>query len=269
MKSTIPAPLIALTAEFASEYETHATLDGLFTYAGASGDPPVGSKHAKALEWLRVTNKDIDNEPLRVLGKILEGYIDGELDSHRWGHEILEKFRARISSALDQSGLLYVRGGLISSKLATPTRALADFIRDRDLESVDLEFDRAVRNCASSPREATSAASNILEVVCKIIIHDENLPLPAKQDLQSVFSVARKHLGLDPSKVEDQDLQQIISGLLSVAHGIGSLRTHASSAHGAGKNSYKLEARHARLAVHSSHTLALFLLESWVRKTNC
>jgi hypothetical protein len=268
MRETIPAALIALTAELASERETHATLDSLFSYAGASGDPPVGSKHAKAMEWLRATNKDPTSQPLKVLGKILEGYMDGPIDPTMWGYEVLAKFRPRISKALDDSSLIYVRGGLVSNRLGTPTRALADFIRDRDHDAIDLEFDRAVKNCSSSPREAISAASNLLETVCKIIIHDDGLAPPAKQDLQSVFGVVRKHLGLDPSKIEDQDLQQIISGLLSVAHGIGSLRTHASSAHGQGKNSYKVEPRHARLAVHASHTLALYLLESWVKRGN-
>lgn len=54
--------------------------------------------------------------------------------------------------------------------------------------------------------------------------------------------------------------------MFAVVSGIGALRTHASSAHGAGKRGYKLEPRHARLAVHSAHTLALFILESWEKK---
>ncbi|MFA5371010.1 MAG: abortive infection family protein [Sideroxydans sp.] len=65
---------------------------------------------------------------------------------------------------------------------------------------------------------------------------------------------------------KDQDLQTVLSGMISIVEGIGALRTHASSAHGAGKKSYKLEPRHARLAIHSAHTVALFILESWQRK---
>ncbi len=65
---------------------------------------------------------------------------------------------------------------------------------------------------------------------------------------------------------KDEDILKIISGVLSVVDGISSLRTHASSAHGAGVKTYTLEPRHARLAIHSSHTIALFLLESWNKK---
>lgn len=267
MHQDIPAAVLALTAELASERETHATLDSLFTYAGAPGEPPDGSKHAKALAWLRRANKEAA-EPLRVLGRILEGYMEQVLDpANRWEKDRIAQ-REKIAKALAEADLQYVKGGKVTGAMGTPTRTLAEFIRERDLESIDQEFQRAVQNASASPREAVSAASNILESVCKVIIADENLTAPSKQDLQSVWGVVRKHLGMDPSKIEDQDLQQILSGLLSVVHGIGSLRTHASSAHGAGKTPYRLEPRHARLAIHSAHTLALFVLESWRKRGN-
>lgn len=267
MHQEIPAAVLALTAELASERETHATLDSLFTYADAPGDPPEGSKHAKALAWLRRANKE-SPEPLRVLGRVLEGYMDEVLDpNNRWDKERIEK-RQKIVKALAEANLQYVKGGKITGSMGTPTRTLSEFIRDRDLDSIDQEFQRAVQNATPSPREAVSAASNILESICKVIIADEKLTAPAKQDLQSVWNVVRKYLGMDPSKVEDQDLQQILTGLLSVVHGIGSLRTHASSAHGAGKSPYRLEPRHARLAIHSAHTLGLFVLESWRKRGN-
>ena len=89
---------------------------------------------------------------------------------------------------------------------------------------------------------------------------------PAKLDLKPVWTIVRKHLGLDPSCIEDQDLQTILTGMIAVVEGIGALRTHASSAHGAGKKGYKIEPRHARLAIHAAHTLTLFVLETWRKR---
>ncbi|MDC4794224.1 abortive infection family protein, partial [Acinetobacter baumannii] len=40
----------------------------------------------------------------------------------------------------------------------------------------------------------------------------------------------------------------------------------ASSAHGQGRKLYNIKPRHARLAIHSAHTLALFILETWDEK---
>ena len=62
-------------------------------------------------------------------------------------------------------------------------------------------------------------------------------------------------------------MKQILSGLSSIAVGVAALRTHKGSAHGhidAGPaKNYRLESRHARLAVHAAHTMALFVLETW------
>ncbi|MXX23386.1 MAG: abortive infection family protein [Rhodospirillales bacterium] len=55
----------------------------------------------------------------------------------------------------------------------------------------------------------------------------------------------------------------MLSGLASVVDGVGSLRTHIGSAHGRGRKSYSVHARRARLAVHASHTLVAFVLETW------
>ena len=125
------------------------------------------------------------------------------------------------------------------------------------------EFDRALSKVNSEPREAVSAACNILESIFKVYITDEGLPKPQKQDLQNVWKVVRADLGFDTKLVQDDDLKRVLSGILSIVDGIGAFRTHASSAHGEGRRVYKLKPRHARLAIHSAHTIALFVLESW------
>lgn len=250
--------------------ETHVTLDSLFMYAGAPGDPPEGSKHAKALEWLRRINKTESVEPLRVLGRLIEAYMEEEpKDRMPWDpapstSEPTDK--ERISLILARSELQYVRGGVITGALGAASRTLDDFIKEFDAPALEHEFNRALANVDQNPREAVSAASNILESACKVYIAERKLEMPSKQDLKPVWTVVRKDLGFDPGQVEDQDLQTILSGLLAIVDGVGALRTHASSAHGAGKAHYKLEPRHARLAIHAAHTVTLFILESWRRK---
>ena len=159
-----------------------------------------------------------------------------------------------------------MKSGKITGAVGTPSKSLEDFIRGNDVPLLEQEFMRALSNVEGNPRDAVSAASNILETLCKAYIAEEGLEIPAKQDLKPVWNVVRKDLGFDPSVVEDKDLQAILTGLFAIVDGIGALRTHASSAHGAGKNSYKLEPRHAKLAIHSAHTVTLFVLESWSRK---
>lgn len=267
MQREIPGAVLAVCAEILFSRQTHATLDSLFTYAGAAGEPPEGSKHAKAMEWLRRTNKAPSAEPLKVLGRLLESFMDLPEETSPYSRDDeLASQKDRVRRVLAEAKLQYAGNGLVISSLGTPTRALSEFIRDKDFGAIDAEFQRALENVEKDPREAVSAASNILESVCKVMIADEGLEAPSKQDLLSVWAPVRKHLGLDPSLLEEQDLQKILTGIISIVQGIGALRTHASSAHGAGRKAYRLEPRHARLAIHSAHTLALFVLESWQKR---
>jgi hypothetical protein len=269
MRRLIPAPVLSVCAEVMAQRETHASLNGLFMYAGAPGDPPEGSKWVKAQDWLRRINTDPAVQPLQILGRLIEAYME-ELPPEGSQFDDFPPIEGtgdqqKIKKALIRYDLQYVRGGLISGSLGSPSRTLDDFIHDNDIPSLDHEFDRALSSVESSPRDAVSAASNILESVCKVYIDDRGLEKPAKQDLKPVWSIVRKDLGFDPGLIEDQDLQVILTGLFAVVDGIGALRTHASSAHGAGKKQYKLEPRHARLAIHAAHTVTLFILESWKR----
>ncbi|MDF7418575.1 abortive infection family protein [Proteus mirabilis] len=267
MKKEIPQPVISIVAEYVSKNESHATLSSLFRYADAPPDEPQGSKLVKASEWLMQTNK-LSKSPLAILGKIIERYMDADLPNE----PILDlqkeqiEFIDKINKSFSKYGLNYHLGGIITDGASIPSLSLQEAIRQKDFPTIEMEFTRAIENIYQSPREAVSAASNILESTFKIYIADEGLVLPAKQDLQSVWKVVRESLGLNTKLVEDEDLKKILSGLYSITEGIGTLRTHASSAHGAGRKIYNLKPRHARLAINSAHTLTMFILESWNEK---
>lgn len=269
MRKEIPAPVIAVLSDNMPDLESHASLDNLFSYAEAPGEPPEGSKPVKVQAWLRRVNKEAER-PLVVLGRIIECYMelpDIEENSRSMysmhAADTKKGFKRKIEAILSRCNLTYIAGGIISDGSSTPSRSLAELIKGRDIPSIDAEFTRALANVNSEPREAVSAACNILESIFKTYITDENLEMPQKQDLQNVWRVVRSDLGFEPGLLQDDDLKRILSGVLSVVDGIGAFRTHASSAHGEGRKVYKLKPRHARLAIHSAHTIALFVLETW------
>lgn len=259
--SKIPLNLIAILSEMLPEYESHATLDNLFLYAEINSEIPDVSKPAKVQQVLINVNKS-DPDPLKVLGKVLEKYLDGGIlyprDQDRFDQQI-----ETIKKILSDNSLLYIKGGIISGSLTTPTKSLESVIKGLEIPALDQEFMRALTHVDASPREAVSAASNILESICKVYIAENNLAMPNKKDLKNLFDVVRKSLNIQRDSVEDEDLLRIISGIISVVDGIASLRTHASSAHGAGVKQYNLKPRHARLAIHAAHTIGLYILESW------
>lgn len=143
MRRVIPQAALTIVAEYASQHETHATLDSLLIHAGCPGDPPEGSKLAKALAWLRVVNKREDIYALAVLGKTVEGYMDREFGPNDWGADSATEFRVKLTAALANAGLQYRAGGVITTSLGAPTRTLETFIRERDLRGISEEFERA------------------------------------------------------------------------------------------------------------------------------
>jgi len=180
----------------------------------------------------------------------------------------IAKFSYDFHTLLAQHKMGYRLGGVIVEPNAVPvSEALAGLIRTRDVRALNLEFDRALHNVDVNAREAVFAASNILEVICKYYIFENELAPPSTQDIQSLYKVVRKHLGLDPSQLVAEDLRAIANGLGNVISGVGSLRTHASSAHGQGPEAVDLPLYYARFAIHSAHASALFLLEAWNEKS--
>lgn len=270
----IPSYLISAIADAVSSSETHASLDSLFMYANAPGDPPEGSKAVKALEWLRRINKDGGKETLSIVGRIIEKYMEEEIEDipSLFGGEALIKKKKlkidKIKQALGRASIVYTNGGILSKGEGLATKTLSELIKSRNIQAIDFEFERALKNIESSPREAVSAACNILESVFKVYIEEHaHLTMPAKQDLQGVWKIVRADLGMDASILEERDLQEIVTGVVATVSGIGALRTHASSAHGAGKRPYKLRPRHARLAINAAHTISAFVIETWDEKS--
>lgn len=281
MKKKIPNPIISLLSDHISTTETHATLTSLFMRADAPTPAPAGSKHERSLEWFNMINEFSDS-PLDILGSIVEKYIEDpnataefqespfspflSTPSDKKIPNPLHVFKNQLLAALSKQGLTYINGGSISDGTSAPTKTLESMIKGRNFPSINREFERALENIAYDHGEAVLSACNILESIFKTYIQDESLKMPSKLDVLSCWKVIRDDLGFNPSTVQDDDLKQILSGIASTINGIAALRSHASAAHAEGRWRYNLEARHARLAINSAHTIATFVLESWDKK---
>ncbi|WP_115708213.1 abortive infection family protein [Legionella sainthelensi] len=274
MNTKIPQPIISILSEYLSIIETHASINNLFMYADAPGEPPEGSKPSKVQQWLRRINNESDS-PLTILGKLIENYMDldveeflelGTVFSVEPPQNPKKILKEKLINQLEKSNLTYITGGLVHDGKSAPSKHLWEIVKTRDIPSIEEEFHRALNNIYTEPREAVSAACNILESLFKVYIQDEQLEMPSKQDLQGLWKVVVDRLGFDPKSIEDDDLRKVLSGLFSVVNGIGAFRTHASSAHSAGRKFYRLKPRHARVTINSAHTLALFIIETWDEK---
>ena len=153
-------------------------------------------------------------------------------------------------------------------------RCSADIIEKTallDFDTVQRDVERAQQSIKDDPEDAVTAACSLIEAVCRSILIELGLPLPAKKDIEGLIKAVQEPLGLSPGRTNlpaeiEADIRQVLGGLTSVAKGVGSLRTHGGDAHGREKGFRRIDARIARLAVHSASTLALFLIETWEQK---
>lgn len=263
--SQIPNSVINVVGDVLGDhYYSHVRLERLFLGAGAPGSAPEGNCSEKCRAWLRRCNTAAGVDPLAVLGGVLEEFMDYELTGENFSDSDWEKRRDHVEAALRRVGLEYRFGGIVVGPgRAGPTRTLRDLVRNRDLTSLNAELERALGSVESDPPAALTAACAIVESACKIYIEDAGLTLPKEQTVTPLWRIARDHLGLDPRRMEDADMARILGGLAAVVDGLGAIRTRASSAHGRGRKAYRVEARHARLAVNAAHTLVTFMLETW------
>ncbi|WOI57490.1 abortive infection family protein [Palleronia sp. LCG004] len=133
------------------------------------------------------------------------------------------------------------------------------------------DLDRATRNAEDDPEDAVTAACSTLEAVCRSIIVELGLELPAKKDVSALVRAVQEPLGLSPGRTDlpdliASDIRKVLSGLTTATEGIGALRTHGGDAHGRERGHRRIDPRIARLAIHASSTIALFLIETWERK---
>ncbi len=256
----IPNSVIGVVADvLGGYYYSHSRLNALFMGSGAPGDPPEGNCVNKCVSWLKRCNDDPLVNPLEILGNILQDFMDRD-----FGDQSLKEKQHHIRTILEKNGLTYQMNGIILIGGVGPSaRTLAEILKTGDFVALEREFNRALATVATDPPSGITAASSIIEALCKTYIHDRHLALPRKQNIQDLWRVVRNDLGLDPKLVEDEDQKKILSGLASIVDGVGSLRTHVGSAHGRGPDTKNAKVREAKLAISAAHSLCVYVLELW------
>jgi hypothetical protein len=275
LRMKIPSPIIGLLSDIFSKYYTHAELDRLFLNADAPEEDFDGNKLAKVLQRLKTTNR-LSDSPLDVLGSFIEDFLElapenisrnsswnGETRSDL--SEALVNNQSRIKKALGKVGLSYQTGGLIGKNTASPTASLSELVSLNGLSAVQTEIDRALQLVTDDPNGAAQFAANALEAVFKAYLTKRSIWFDEETDtLNGLWSKVHDSLGLNPKDMVAKDLQKIASGLNCIVDGTMYMRNKRSGAHGKSEeqaNKARIRPRHARLVIHSSHSLAAYIIE--------
>ncbi|CUH11158.1 hypothetical protein JSE7799_00169 [Jannaschia seosinensis] len=126
---------------------------------------------------------------------------------------------------------------------------------------------KALERRAADPDGAVTAATTLLEEVCKHIIDDGGEEgWRIKWDIPKLYAETAKLLNIAPAQDQENVIRAIFGNCQSVVQNIGSLRNKGGDAHGGGRARVPFEPRHATLAVNLAGSMALFLIETWQAK---
>ncbi|UFM66785.1 abortive infection family protein [Paracoccus sp. MA] len=265
----IPTPIIGLLSQIFPDRYTVAGLTSLFQMSGAPDPVPEGSKSVKVQSWLRQTNQ-LTSEPLRVLGAILDDFFSMEVENRSyWSGESeqvqkLDAEKQRVREALSANGLTFIPGGTITKGGAVPTLSLDENVKKHGLASVDIEIKRAFTMIEQDPHQAAQYAGNVLEATLKAYLDHKKVTYKSGDTLGDLWKLSAEQIGLRAADWDNKDLKKIASGLHSIVDGIAHLRNNKSGAHGRSeeqRQNITIKPRHARLAIHSAHTVAAYVLE--------
>lgn len=125
----------------------------------------------------------------------------------------------------------------------------------------------------NSPHISIGIAKELIETCCKSIFDERNLEYDKNWDLIKLMKETTKLLKLTPEDIPNEtkassSIKKILGSLSSVVQGIAEIRNEYGSGHGKNGKFIGLQPRHAKLAVGSASTLAIYLLETNEVKNN-
>ncbi len=144
-------------------------------------------------------------------------------------------------------------------------------LRERELltDPVVLE-EHLVRirdSLASDPPAAISSSKNLVESLFRIILDSSGVAYGQREDIPQLYRHVADLLELKADSVPDsakgsESAQQILRTLVTTIQSLAELRNELGIGHGQSTRSVAL-ARHARLALNATVTVAEFVLDTW------
>jgi hypothetical protein len=127
-------------------------------------------------------------------------------------------------------------------------------------------LDRIKKSIANDPASAIASSKELLESLFKLILDQEGVEYPAKDDVPDLYKRVGEALKINAESVKgsskaSQTVQKIFRTLTTTVQAIAELRNEIGTGHGRTTASIATEA-HARLALNSTVTIAEFLLDT-------
>lgn len=149
---------------------------------------------------------------------------------------------------------------------------VTELVDAKELDRISFEYiHEQIRKCNSkiADKDFDSAVTNartLIESICLFILESKTKQkYDYEGNLIKLYKSVASLLKMSPGDYEDDNLRQILSGVFSIINGISGLRNIFSDSHGSApsKTTYKIDERHAILAVNLAKTITEYLFLSY------
>ena len=113
----------------------------------------------------------------------------------------------------------------------------------------------------SSPSSAITAARTLLESTCKTILEECGQSPNDSGDLQKLVKQVRQVLGLKTGRDMPKPVNEVLSGLISLANGLSAISNYAGDRHGKAGGMRLEDITIASVIVHAAGVAAFFLAQ--------
>ncbi|WP_406694832.1 abortive infection family protein [Singulisphaera sp. Ch08] len=136
-----------------------------------------------------------------------------------------------------------------------------------DASYVSQQVTRMESSLKGDPELAIGTAKEFVETVCKTILNERDIQLRGNEDVSQLVRLTLKELKLTPDDVSAssqaaETIRILLGKLASISQSLAELRNLHGSGHGKDAKTSILGVRHARLAVQSATSLAVFIFET-------
>jgi hypothetical protein len=149
-----------------------------------------------------------------------------------------------------------------------------DLVNTKELERISFEYIHdQIRKCHSKIADkdfdgSITNARTLIESICLFILESKTKQKHNYDgNLLKLYKSVASILKMSPTDYEDNNLKQILSGVFSIINGVSGLRNTYGDSHGTSpsQSTYKIDERHAILAVNLAKTITEYLFLSYER----
>jgi hypothetical protein len=176
-----------------------------------------------------------------------------------------------IAARLDQQelrldGSLSALRTVLSAEAAKLDEQLAKNLERMNSDTLKTRSDELLDAIHLHTGDGLTRSSSFLESVCAEILRERGVTLPKDKSISPLVDACIDCLEW-PDRDALEDAKRFFAGVKSICGGIGALRTHFGTAHGASSHRPPLDASYAMFAKNASVAVAIFLIDCHARRS--